>query len=336
MSSPFSVIIPSYNGRSFIGEALQSIYLQSQPPLEVIVVDDGSTDGTPDLIASHERTSPIALRLLALERNSGGPAHPINKGVEIARGDYIVVLDQDDVLTQNSLEKKSHLLNELTELALVGSCCADLSNPEARLQSSEILADIRSISNWLGGAHLIDGHSFLRLLMRHLNFLLGFPAFAFRKADWEAKGGLDTSFTIATDYDFLCWLCSRGKVAFLPEILFHHRYHTQNLCRQRARMFVEICRVQAKSFRFHANLRQDQQCAVAGRSLLLYSGYLAREEGEFANSLWCYRTALRFWGLDYRTLHGLIRLPVGWLETMTGICVRSFLPFRSRSLSHPS
>ena len=95
-----SVVIPVYNGGRFLAEAIQSVYLQSVLPGEVIAVDDGSTDETPQVLRQFEGRS--GFRWLQIERV--GEAGARNLGVEQARGQYIAFLDHDDVWLPRKLE----------------------------------------------------------------------------------------------------------------------------------------------------------------------------------------------------------------------------------------
>ena len=87
-----SVVIPSYNRRAFIVEAVESVFAQTLPACEGIVVDDGSTDGTADLVRERFGT---AVRVEQLERNAGISAAR-NRGWRVARGELIALLDSDD------------------------------------------------------------------------------------------------------------------------------------------------------------------------------------------------------------------------------------------------
>ena len=100
----FSVILPTFNGQSFIHEALESVWRQSRLPKEIIVVDDCSTDETASIARAIARNSPVPMSVHRLEKNTGGPAKPINYGISIAIGTYVAVLDQDDLFLPDRLE----------------------------------------------------------------------------------------------------------------------------------------------------------------------------------------------------------------------------------------
>lgn len=105
-----SVIVPAYNAEAYVGEAVTSVLEQTYSPVEVICVDDGSTDNTLDIFRSLEAKHPDLVRVLA-GPNSGAPAAR-NKGLAAARGEYVQFLDADDVLMP---EKLAH------QVALIGA-----------------------------------------------------------------------------------------------------------------------------------------------------------------------------------------------------------------------
>ena len=99
-----SVIMPMYNMEKYIGECLDSLVAQTFKDFEVIIVDDCSTDKSCEIAESY--ASKLNLILIRSEKNSGGHVGvPRNKGIKIAKGDYIYFVDSDDALMENALEK---------------------------------------------------------------------------------------------------------------------------------------------------------------------------------------------------------------------------------------
>jgi len=101
-----SVIIPTYNREQLLKRAIQSVLNQTFRDFEIIVVDDGSTDNTKEIIDSF--TSDKIKYIY--ESNSGGAARPKNTGIKNAQGKYIAVLDSDDEWLPQKLEKQIELL----------------------------------------------------------------------------------------------------------------------------------------------------------------------------------------------------------------------------------
>jgi len=115
--TPVSVILPVFNAERFVGEAIESIWAQGYEHVEVIVVDDGSTDGSAAYVAALCREHP-RLRLLRLSENRG-PAAARNRGLAEARSELITFLDADDLMTPDRLIFQVHHLTSHDEFDVV-------------------------------------------------------------------------------------------------------------------------------------------------------------------------------------------------------------------------
>lgn len=109
MSDRISVIIPVYNGERFLSAALQSVLEQTQLPDEIVLVDDGSTDRSPEIIASWQAVASVRIRY-HLQINQG-PAAARNTGLQLAENELITFLDADDIWEYNTLSVQ---LSQLT------------------------------------------------------------------------------------------------------------------------------------------------------------------------------------------------------------------------------
>jgi glycosyltransferase involved in cell wall biosynthesis len=96
-----SVIIPVYNAQCFLAEALRSVLDQTLPPDEVIVVDDGSTDGSAEIVAQIKATSPVPIQLI--QQSNQGPSAARNAGLQRAVGSFIAFQDADDIWSAEKL-----------------------------------------------------------------------------------------------------------------------------------------------------------------------------------------------------------------------------------------
>lgn len=115
-----SVIIPVYNGEKFIKNALRSVLRQTFKDYEVIVVDDASTDKTSEIVKELQKSN-TKIKLIRLEKNSGGPSIPTNTGIKNSKGELIAILEVDDFYLPNFLEKRVEKLERENLDWVIGS-----------------------------------------------------------------------------------------------------------------------------------------------------------------------------------------------------------------------
>ena len=115
LNSSVSVIITTFNRAGFLRESLTSVLTQSRPPLEVIVVDDGSTDDTPAVVQGFGRD------VVYIRKDNGGKAAAINFALPRARGDYLWLFDDDDVALPEAIERRLEVLQVRRELGWIFS-----------------------------------------------------------------------------------------------------------------------------------------------------------------------------------------------------------------------
>lgn len=162
-----SIIIPVYNRKDTIEKTLGSVYKQTHRPLELIVVDDGSTDGTSELtkqwIAHHNQESSFFARLIE-QQNSGAP-EARNRGIRSSQGEYIQFLDSDDLLSEQKIEHQVEALRSEGEPSKppVSFCKTiffdDGSDPqEGTRQQGRIMSSSDDSVEWLTDLLGWDGH----------------------------------------------------------------------------------------------------------------------------------------------------------------------------------
>jgi teichuronic acid biosynthesis glycosyltransferase TuaG len=106
-----SIVIPLFNAKDYIAETIESVLKQLYKNIELIVVDDCSTDGSYELVEDFSKRD-SRVKLIRLEQNFGGPAKPRNIGVENSKGDYIAFLDADDIWEEEKLEVQIGLMEQ--------------------------------------------------------------------------------------------------------------------------------------------------------------------------------------------------------------------------------
>ena len=239
-----SVVIPTYNSGQHVVDALSSIWNQTLLPNEIIVVDDNSNDGTQARIEALVEKSPVPLRLIRRETNSGFPARPMNEGVAAASGDLIAVLDHDDVWLPTKLQEQSRALLLHPEASFAFSLHLTLGSPPAcRQRTARRSAWLKKSMLPVGDFYTCSGPDAFDLFVERENFVVGFPGFMFPRRLWQQKGGFDESIKIATDYEFLCWLCRQGDVVFVPQVHFYRREHDDNLTGRELLRTADVVRI---------------------------------------------------------------------------------------------
>ena len=106
-----SVIIPTYNRAHIISRSIKSVLCQTYQDFELIIMDDGSTDNTEEIVKYFDDSR---IRYIRRKINSGGPVIPTNEGIEAARGEYIAIQDSDDEWLQEKLEKQIKVFEDTT------------------------------------------------------------------------------------------------------------------------------------------------------------------------------------------------------------------------------
>ncbi|HVS72508.1 MAG TPA: glycosyltransferase [Phycisphaerae bacterium] len=237
MPSPFvSVIIPTWNGSAFIAETLQSVLAQTFSDLEILVVDDGSTDNTTAIVQSFP--SPVRL----IRQKNAGTAAARNTGLSEARGQWIAFLDHDDLWVPTKLQQQL--------AAAASSPCA-----------------------LYGGVQFFDGATG-RVTCNHMppagidfHQLLGFEIVALQSLFCPAQSardlGFDATLKGTDDWDFCIRLALQLPFIRIPQTLIRVRIHDAQAGRQRESMFSNCRRALAKNAGAHPS--SCTQCAAARR-----------------------------------------------------------------------
>ena len=139
MSAPsVTAIIPVHNGEHFLRDALDSILAQSHPPSEIIVVDDGSTDRTPEIARGYEP------EVTYLRQQRSGPAGARNAGLRSASGDFIAFLDADDTWRPEKLERQLERFGGRPELGVCVTLIQNFWEPEMAEEAARFADHPRS------------------------------------------------------------------------------------------------------------------------------------------------------------------------------------------------
>jgi len=196
-----SVVIPVFNGARFLREAIESVLAQTYANVEIVVVDDGSTDETPAMIASFDTVR-------GMRQEHAGQATARNRGVAAARGEYVAFLDADDVMLPDRLERQVAYLREHPECACV-----------LGRQQIAVEAGVEPPA-WVANG---GGDGSVSELVQPMSALV-------RRSAFDRIGPFDTSFRFAEDVDWLFRAQdSDVGVAILQEAVLVRRIHGDNL-----------------------------------------------------------------------------------------------------------
>lgn len=139
-----SIVIPAYNCEYTLGRALDSIINQDYSNIEVIVVDDGSKDGTYEVINSYLKKD---YRIKAIKQQNMGPSSARNKGIELATGDYFMFVDADDELERNSLGTSVEMMKSYQCDLLIAATKKRVSKSSGKIDENIVLTNLMKYSN---------------------------------------------------------------------------------------------------------------------------------------------------------------------------------------------
>jgi teichuronic acid biosynthesis glycosyltransferase TuaG len=213
ISAPtISVLIPAYNCAHLLPRAVRSAYAQTLPPFEVVVVDDGSTDETPAVLAALAEDCPA--NFVVETKPNGGEASARNRCVELAKGEYVAFIDQDDVWHPTKLERQMVLFERDPGLTLTFTAYNRVS-PEG---SATVLVD-----DW--------GPTPEEALHRLMVGCCITPStVVVRRHALSQVGGFDESYWAGSDWTMWLALASAGlRAAYLPEPLVEYHVHATNM-----------------------------------------------------------------------------------------------------------
>jgi glycosyltransferase involved in cell wall biosynthesis len=205
-------IVPVFNGARFLGEAVASILHQGHSPLEVIAVDDGSTDDSPEILAS------FGARVRVIRQANAGPAAARNTGVREARGEFLAFLDQDDRWHPEKLLRQLAVFEADPRLDLV------VAHVECQWEAEEVRTPDQPRSG------VTPGYVTGTLLARRQAF--------------DLVGPFDPALRFVDGLDWFIRAADRKvPTCLMTDVLLYHRVHAHNLSRRGHESRAECLRV---------------------------------------------------------------------------------------------
>jgi glycosyltransferase involved in cell wall biosynthesis len=223
-----SIVIPAYNCAATIGATIASCLKQTEPGIEVLVVNDGSTDLTAEVLA----TFGDAIRVVT--QDNGGLARARSIGAQSAGGRYVAWMDADDLMSEERIRLQVQVLEQFPAVGLVSSDFSAFVTEDKDFEASHIASYYSSVRRRGGldklypqrarvagsGCEILFGKVYEALVMG--NFVHP-PTVLMRKALHDSVGYFDTSFKYSSDYDFIVRLSRITELAFIDKPLLRYR-----------------------------------------------------------------------------------------------------------------
>lgn len=202
-----SVVLPTYNSGKYLAPAVDSILTQTYNDLELLLIDDGSTDESVERLVA----SVYDERLRVVRQENQGLAASLNYGIDLARGHYILRMDGDDVAHAGRIAMQLKCMSENTSLAAVGTQIIRVVGSRPTNQTNFPLKNDEIVDGLLKRRHVICH-----------------PTTMFKKSDAQSIGGYWTQ-GLAEDWDFFLRLSEKGDIENLPDALLSYRYHENGI-----------------------------------------------------------------------------------------------------------
>ncbi len=206
-----SVYMPVYNAARFVQPAVRSILTQTFTDFEFIIVDDGSTDGTLQILESLAARDP---RIRLIREPHAGVAAAANRAITEARGEFLARMDSDDIASPKRLEKQIDFLRQNPDCVAVGS--------------HMMLIDEEGLPLYMM-RHTTMGHEQIESCLMQGGWSIAQPSCMYRREAVIAAGSYRPDLSLHEDHDLFLRLAERGKLENLPDILLSYRQYLGSL-----------------------------------------------------------------------------------------------------------
>ncbi len=232
-----TVLICAYNGEKYLNQTIESVLTQSYTNLEVLIVDDGSGDGTRQIIEGAKEKD---RRIRAIFKQNGGLASARNVGFREAQGEWIAIIDHDDLCYPNRIEEQLNVSNQFKNANLV------FCNTHYIDEKGKILGDHFSINKLSLPFPFIKQNEATNLLLKYGGFVDTESLFIKKKV-FEKVGPFDESLYFSCDYDFFIRVGLVTNFVYTKKILAAWRIHDKQACQTSRRQELETAQVLKRS-----------------------------------------------------------------------------------------
>jgi len=215
-----SVVLPVYQHRAYVAEAIGSVFAQTIAPLELIVIDDGSTDGSAEICRAMLGAAPFPVTFIA--RENAGATATLNQGIDMAKGEFIQLLNSDDRLPAERIAGMLRAL--LARNADWGYGRVDFMDKNGLPLSRH--TDPRAAALTSAQDAAVMAHTRGLALLR-TNSAISTGNLMFRKRLWQALGGFH-DYRYNHDWDFCLRASLHSEPVLVPQVLYQYRIHASN------------------------------------------------------------------------------------------------------------
>lgn len=255
MNRLVSVIIPAYNPGELIRETINSVISQTYSDLEIVIVDDGSTDNTPEVIRSINDSRIRYHR----QPNTGLPAQVRNKGVALSRGGLIAFLDHDDVWMPEKLEMQIAVIEDKRDIALI--CTNAFYMYDGKKTDKPLLRGIKS--GYLKAEIFVPRNAVIQ------------SSILVTRSGFDRIGGLNESpdFFAIEDYDFWLRVCGRYPCYYVDKPAVYYRKITDSASGKEVQVLKRSLQHYNKYFSSYEFPKRVDQARLFEILKILYSRY---------------------------------------------------------------
>lgn len=299
MTAPLcSVIIPAFNAGNYMEEALNSIFMQTYRPLEVIVVDDGSTDKTAEVIKNYQNRNMLKQdRLIYIYQKNSGPSSARNAGIKEAKGKYTLFLDCDDKWPEGKLERQIGLMERHPDTGLLfGDSCRFT---EEGLQAATMFQKNGYDRKFFGHDFYVQD-AYAKLLCNG-NFITT-GSVVFKKECLKETGCFDEGFRHSEDVDLWLRIALVHPVAYSTDLYLLRRIHGDNASDNYETMYLGFIEVIKKHSRLFAEKIKQNKINISRcfRKKYFELGYYFFLDNKFQKAREYFRQSLGY-GFHFKT-----------------------------------
>ncbi|MCI0364311.1 MAG: glycosyltransferase [Phycisphaerales bacterium] len=277
MNQPIlSVVMPVYNSRRYLAKAVESILNQTFRDFEFIIVDDGSNDGSSEILERYKRQDD---RIALIRQTNGGVSAASNRGIALARGEFLARMDHDDVSMPHRFQAQIDYLRAHPDCVAVGSPVLMIDSEGLPIRRHAVPQTHDEIES---------------ALVNPTKWAMFHPTMMARADVMRDLGGYSLEFCNLEDLDVFFKLAERGRLANLPDVLVHYRQHFASICYTKSmdhpRLHVRILEEASKRRGADLTLQLDRQ----------YLELKPMPKPRAGATRWAYEIMWAWWALDSR------------------------------------